>query len=109
MLTALLIHWQENWGSVTVSAAEDNRGSPGLWIQQNNKKTHTNHYIVLGEENELVNMWSQYSNSMPNSNYNVLCFRYRNECDYQEQLRGTLEQLNKVLDEIYFVYKIIEI
>lgn len=32
-----------------------------------------------------------------NINYNVLYSRYRNECDYQEQLRGTLEQLNKVL------------
>uniref|UniRef100_A0A3B4FGG9 Filensin n=1 Tax=Pundamilia nyererei TaxID=303518 RepID=A0A3B4FGG9_9CICH len=28
----------------------------------------------------------------------LLSFRYRNECDYQEQLRGTLEQLNKEAD-----------
>ncbi|XP_039639168.1 filensin isoform X2 [Perca fluviatilis] len=33
-----------------------------------------------------------------NSPANVLCSRYRNECDYQEQLRGTLEQLNKEAD-----------
>lgn len=30
------------------------------------------------------------------SNQDLLYSRYRNECDYQEQLRGTLEQLNKV-------------
>ena len=33
--------------------------------------------------------------------FDVLHFRYRNECEYQEQLRSTLEQLNKV--RLFFI------